>query len=96
MRIGERNNLDLEALGLTLLVCMEPQERTARTAEVVREKRATNKVFGLKDPERWSGSKQLVDFVDDLFSLRRRPTMKLEHPVITTLSPHAAGTNSSR
>lgn len=60
---------------------MEPQTRPARTAESVRVERATNRVFGLKDPERWSGSKQLVDFVDDLFSLQRPPALKLENPV---------------
>lgn len=74
-------NVDLEALGLTLLTCMEPQLRRSRTANSVREERATNRVFGLDDPERWSGCKQLVDFVDDLFSLRRRPAAKLERPV---------------
>jgi len=60
---------------------MEPRPRRTRTADLIREERATNKVFGLNDPERWSGCKQLIDFVDDLFSLRRRPAVKLERPV---------------
>lgn len=49
--------------------------------EEVRQQRATNKVFGLTDCERWSGHKQLVDFVDDLFSTRRKWQAKYERPV---------------
>lgn len=47
----------------------------------VRECRASNKVFGLSDPERWSEHKQLVDFIDDIFSVQRQPAAKLTNPV---------------
>ena len=78
----EVSNQDLEDLGLVLLDCMEEQtQKHSRTASEVREQRATNKVFGLSDPERWSGCKKLVDFLDDLFTFRRRPTTKLEKVV---------------
>ncbi|KAK4551780.1 stress-activated protein kinase signaling cascade [Recurvomyces mirabilis] len=55
---------------------MEPNHKLVRTAEDVRCERATNRVFGLKDAERWSGCKQYIDFLDDLFTLSRRPSAK--------------------
>lgn len=51
------------------------------TATRVRECRASNQVFGLKEPERWSEHKQLVDFIDDIFSPQRRSTAKFMRPV---------------
>lgn len=77
-------NKDLEDLGLLLLDCMEVTgKRRARTAIDVQRERATNKVFGLSDPERWSSSKKLIDFLDDLFGACRRPEDKLDKPVST-------------
>ena len=78
---GSRGNQDLEDLGLVLLSCMDGGLPRILTAEHVREERATNKVFGLTDAERWSGAKQLIDFLDDLFLFRRRPAAKFERPV---------------
>ncbi|KAK3066282.1 stress-activated protein kinase signaling cascade [Teratosphaeriaceae sp. CCFEE 6253] len=73
---------DLDDLGLVLLQCMEgAAQQSERTAEVVRANRATNKVFGLADPEKWSGSKQLIDCLDDLFSKQRKVQDKLLKPV---------------
>lgn len=54
---------------------------TDLTVARVRECRASNKVFGLSDPERWSEHKQLVDFVDDIFSAQRRHVSKFTEPV---------------
>jgi hypothetical protein len=54
---------------------------TDLTVARVRECRASNKVFGLSDPERWSEHKQLVDFVDDIFSAQRRHVVKFAKPV---------------
>lgn len=71
---------DLEGLGMTLLDCMEPVPRQTRTVEQIRQQRATNKVFGLRNAERWSGCKSLMDFLDDLFSLQRRPAAKFDRP----------------
>lgn len=61
-----------------------PSERRQRSARGIREFLARSKVFGLPDPERWPGSKGLVDFIDDLFSARRRSMIKLEKPVSDT------------
>lgn len=81
---------DLEDLGLLLLDCMEVAgKRRARTAVDVQKERATNKVFGLSEPERWSGSKKLVDFLDDLFGSSRRPVDKLRKQVSVRLWLHA-------
>lgn len=65
---------------MVLLACMEGTSRSFDAREV-REQRAINKVFGLRDPEKWSGQKQLVDFVDDLFSRQRRASLKFTRPV---------------
>ena len=73
--------MDLEGLGLVLLNCMEEGDRRVRTAQQVRDERATNKVFGLANAEQWSGYKQLVDFLDDIFTGSRMPQVKLERPV---------------
>lgn len=56
-------------------------DRVKRDVEFVREQRALNKVFGLKDPEPWSGAKQLVDFLDELFNYKKSIDAKIEKPV---------------
>jgi hypothetical protein len=83
---GGPTNEDLEGLGLVLLNCMEEGDRRVRTAQQVRDERATNKVFGLANAERWSGCKRLIDFLDDLFSGSRKPEAKFGRPVCTTRS----------
>ena len=74
---------DLIDLGLVLLECMEgrPQIAEKRTVEFIKTQRALNKVFGLSKPERWSDCKQLVDFLDDLFSENRSAWSQLSKPV---------------
>jgi len=75
-------NSDLEDLGLVVLECMDGKPREAgRDAAYVREQRASNRVFGLRDAERWSGHKQLVDFLDELFNAEKPASAKLERPV---------------
>lgn len=49
--------------------------------ERVRQQRATNKVFGLIKPKPWSGAKQLIDFLDDLFNQGKSADAKVEKPV---------------
>lgn len=78
---GPPNNIDLEALGLTMLCCIEPRSKQADSAEEVRQRRATNQVFTLQNGEKWSGRKQLIDFLDDLFCTQRLPVVKLRRPV---------------
>lgn len=56
-------------------------QQSDRTALDVRQKRATNKVFGLSDPKRWSGHEQLIDCLDDLFGKQRKVQVKLQKPV---------------
>lgn len=57
------------------------QPSIEHTATRVRECRASNQVFGLREPEKWSEHKQLVDFIDDIFSPQRRSTAKFMRPV---------------
>lgn len=69
----------------------QPSDRTALD---VRQERATNKVFGLRDPERWSGHKQLSDCLDDLFGEQRKVQMKLQKPVSKVLRSVECLTNN--
>ncbi|KAM0714190.1 hypothetical protein Q7P37_009237 [Cladosporium fusiforme] len=73
--VAKPTNTDLEGLGIALLHCMEGSISDLNPTRV-KECRASNKVFGLTDPERWSEHKQLVDFIDDIFSAQRRPAAK--------------------
>jgi hypothetical protein len=61
-------------------------DRKRRTAADVRDLRATNKVFGLSNAERWSGCQQLIDFIDDLFSAERSAMVKIKKPVRIVLN----------
>ena len=56
-----------------------------RKVEFVKEQRAANRVFGLTEPEHWSGSKQLIDFLDELFNEKRSAQSKLSKPVCLLL-----------
>ena len=49
--IAKPTSADLEGFGIALLNCME-SSLTDLTVERVRECRASNKVFGLSNPER--------------------------------------------
>ncbi|GME34766.1 hypothetical protein GQ43DRAFT_443825 [Neofusicoccum parvum] len=75
-------NSDLEQLGLLILQCMDGRN-AGNHADVgrVRQHRALNKVFGLTEPERWSGAKQLMDFLDDLFNREKCAETKITKPV---------------
>jgi hypothetical protein len=81
------SNTDLLDLGFILLDCMEgrpiPAER--RHCNLVRQRRKENKVFGLRNAERWSGSKQLIDFLDDIFGEDRPIQTKFNKPVSSNL-----------
>lgn len=75
-------NSDFEQLGLLLLQCMDAQHAGKHTdVEHVRQQRKIYKVFGLDRPERWNGAKQLMDFLDDLFSESKSAKVKVEKPV---------------
>jgi hypothetical protein len=54
-----------------------------RQSQFVRQQRQNNKVFGLGKAELWSGSKQLIDFLDDLFNEERTAETKFARPVST-------------
>jgi hypothetical protein len=77
------SDTDLTDLGFVLLECMEghplPQER--RDTRRIRDQRKANQVFGLTNAEKWSGSKQLVDFLDDVFNEERSTNSKFQKPV---------------
>ena len=76
-------NQDLTDLGLVLLDCMEghvlPAEK--RQLDYIDRQRKHNKVFGLSKAELWSGSKQLIDFLDELFNKDRSSQSKFARPV---------------
>lgn len=71
---------DIEGLGIVLLHCMGGSISDL-TPTRVREYRALNKVFGLTNPDKWSEHKQLVDFIDDVFSDQRHLLAKFKKPV---------------
>ncbi|KAF9638817.1 hypothetical protein BFW01_g9714 [Lasiodiplodia theobromae] len=80
---GTLPNTDFDDFGLVLLQCMDGEvDRFKRDVKSVRKQRAANKVFGLRNPEPWSGSKQLVDFLDELFNQDKSVMMKIEKPLI--------------
>ena len=62
---------------------MEGHAQTAekRSYEYIQGQRSLNKVFGLTKPERWSGCKQLIDFLGDLFNNERSASTKIAKPV---------------
>jgi hypothetical protein len=74
---------DLDDLGSVLLDCMQGYSRPVERRELqyVKEQRSMNQVFGLTNAEHWSGSKQLIDYLDDLFSEQRSARAKLLRPV---------------
>ncbi|CAI6338159.1 unnamed protein product [Periconia digitata] len=73
---------DLFDLGIVLLECMDgrlhPVEK--RTIEFIRDQRSRNQVFSLQNPEKWSGCKILIDFLDDIFGLERSCISKTSRP----------------
>lgn len=76
-------NRDLTDLGLLLLDCMEghvllPEKRQL---DYINGQRQRNRVFGLSKAELWSGSKQLIDFLDELFNKDRSARSKFARPV---------------
>mgnify|MGYP007130456848 CR=1 FL=1 len=65
-----------------MLDCMDGEPRGAgRDAAHVREQRAGNRVFGMREAERWSGHKQLIDFLDELFNAEKSASTKLQRPL---------------
>ncbi|KAF2194731.1 hypothetical protein K469DRAFT_706215 [Zopfia rhizophila CBS 207.26] len=80
--LNSYSNADLIDLGFVVLDCMEgrSQPDSNRNIQFIKNQRAANKVFGLSKPERWSGCKQLVDFLDDLFNDKRSAPSKLSKP----------------
>jgi hypothetical protein len=52
-----------------------------RDQKLVQERRRSNKVFGLTSAEKWSGAKQLIDFLDDIFITDRSTFSKFTKPV---------------
>jgi hypothetical protein len=57
-----------------------------RDFQLVKDQRRANKVFGLTNAEKWSGSKQLMDFLDDIFIEERPIHLKFHRPVSYTSS----------
>ena len=86
-KVGDvSNQVDLDALASVLIMCMDkrpPQTalEVAPHVQFIREQRANSQVFGVEAPERWSGPKQLVDFLDDLLNAGKTPQAKLERAV---------------
>ncbi|RAQ98954.1 hypothetical protein DDE82_008745 [Stemphylium lycopersici] len=75
-------NKDLKCLGLVVLEYMNGVlKKELRNLEEVRRLRAFNKTFGLKNGEKWSGCKLLVDFLDNVFNAHVPAIIKLEKPL---------------
>lgn len=76
-------NKDITDLAFVLLDCMEGHVLPAdkRTIKFISQQRDQNKVFGLAKAELWSGSKQLIDFLDELFNVNRSAHTKFTRPV---------------
>jgi hypothetical protein len=66
-----------------------------RQSQFVKQQRQNNKVFGLGKAELWSGSKQLIDFLDDLFSEERTAQTKFARPVSIFIH-HALGKGNQK
>ncbi|KAL9084625.1 MAG: hypothetical protein Q9165_007980 [Trypethelium subeluteriae] len=62
------------------VISKAPQHRTIAS---VREQRTLNKVFGLNEPARWSGAKQLIDFIEELIDPDKSARHKIEKPMNT-------------
>lgn len=80
------NEHDLDALAAVLVECMDgrphgPCDRAAEKVARIRVQRDENQVFGVKDAERWSSCKQLIDFVDELIDRKKPALQKLDRPV---------------
>jgi hypothetical protein len=77
------SNCDVTAFGFVMLECMEghPISGNKRNLSFIQEQRATNKVFGLSKAGQWSGSKNLIDFLDYLFNEETSPLVKFAKPV---------------
>jgi hypothetical protein len=83
----QTSNSDLECLGSAVLECMNgAPKKELRNLEEVRRLRDSNKTFGLDNGEKWSGSKLLVDFLDNMFNKQIPAIAKLEKPVGTDLT----------
>lgn len=75
-------NKDFEQLGLVLIECMDGKLRSQdNTVAGAKRLRAANKVYGLNTAEKWSGCKQLIDLLDDMFSTERTPLAKMNKRV---------------
>jgi hypothetical protein len=58
---------------------IQPERRNTAS---VQEQRRNKRVFGLNNAEYWSGSKQLIDFLDELFCQEKTAMTKFSRPVI--------------
>ena len=68
-----------------MLECMNGRPwKDLREVDFIRQQRAKNRVFGLEDPDRWSGYKDLIDFLEELFNTEKPAIMKLDKPVCCT------------
>jgi hypothetical protein len=55
-----------------------------RSPAQVRRKRESNKMFGLRNGESWSGYKLLIDFLENMLNESTPSLIKLEKPASTT------------
>jgi hypothetical protein len=55
--------------------------------DFIRQQRAKNRVFGLKDLDKWSGYKDLIDFLEEFFNTEKLVIMKLDK-LVCYISPN--------
>jgi len=59
----------------------DPANSVQDHLEHIRQQRSENKVFGIKDAGRWSGCKDLVEFLCQLLDVQSSVNDKFERPV---------------
>jgi hypothetical protein len=78
-------NLDLKQLGYIVLEYINGRPwKDFYKVDFIRQQRAKNRVFSLKNPDKWSGYKDLIDFLEELFNTKKLVIIKLDKLVYYT------------
>ena len=79
------SNLDLEQLGYVVLEYINGRPwKDLYKIDFIRQQRVKNRVFSLKDLDRWSGYKDLINFLEELFNIKKPAIIKLDKLVCYT------------
>ena len=73
------SNLDLKQLGHIVLKYMNGWLwKDLCKVDFIKQQRAKNRVFGLEQPDKWSGDKVLINFLKELFNTKKPAIVKLD------------------